>query len=45
MRDANGAPMNQNNQEVQEDVLLKITIENALQAAKTMPYNEFVAMA
>ncbi len=28
-----------------EDQLLQITIENALQAAKTMSYNEFVAMA
>jgi hypothetical protein len=29
----------------QEDALLKISIDNALQAAATMPYPEFVAMA
>jgi hypothetical protein len=45
MRDANGIMMNGQVTGAVEDTPLVISIENALQASKSMQYSEFVAMA
>jgi len=44
MREVSGGGQNADTIRPQQDPLLQISIDNALQTATTMPYNDFVSM-